>query len=445
MKVLCIALGLAAETGRFAVYPSVAQSGDDVKGVSTIWRIDGDNRCPVADVYWLDYEAIAKSTLIPSNPLARVFTLGLTTVAALLIWLKAFLIWFAAFFRPLFRRLPGGSKLLRRLPGRPKPITQMLQLFICFVIMLVLVAYFVVAVVALVQLILAAYGNATGTAALTIRWPQIFVIIGTVLGILLPGIRGQLSSAAEDYLTMMRYLWVAGPRNSLRGEVLTLIEHAGKRPEINCISIVGFSFGSLVAIDTVFPASQPPTVRMEEVKCLATIGCPFDVVRMLQRRYFQDRFPPANPEVDWINIYDPIDLLGSNFRDDTEQDTADQGVEIMRSEDVVKRAFAGSDPGESDPRSAAGSADQGTGSLDFGGEEQPSSADSPHQGPAAEESAKAPKPNKSWNPSERLDFVKILLLASLKVHSQYWGPNPDGDTALRLLVIELFGGTWVLR
>ena len=59
----------------------------------------------------------------------------------------------------------------------------------------------------------------------------------------------------------MSYLWVAGPRNNLRGELLTLLERASERDEIDRIHLVGFSFGSLVAIDMVLPASARPPPR----------------------------------------------------------------------------------------------------------------------------------------------------------------------------------------
>jgi hypothetical protein len=373
MEVLCNEFDRAAatETARFAVRPNSAQSGDNVEVVRTIWRIDGDDRSPVADVYWLDYETIQQVDATPTNPLARVLTLALTALAGVLIWVAAW-----------FRRNRGA-----------KPGAQMLQLLICLVILLVLGAYLVAAVIALVQLIMTAYANATGAAARTITWPQGFVIVGAVLGTLLPGVREQWSKAAEQYLRMMRYLWVAGPRNSLRGEVLTLLEHASERlDEVGRIHIVGFSFGSLVAIDTVFPASRAPTARMARVKSLATIGCPFDLVRMLQPRYFEDRFAAADADRPWINIYDPIDVLGSNFRNDSEQGPATEGVVTTSPVDT-----------------------------------------------------KRPTANTPWNPGQRLTLVSGLMLASLRVHAQYWGSNPRAETALGPLVTELFSGTPALR
>lgn len=373
-EALCNEFDRAAktETAHFAVHSSTIQSGNQVEVVRKICRIDGDESSPVADIYGIDQDTIQQADITPANPLLRAVTLALTVLAGALIWLMAL--------------LPFRSN------RKVKPITQMLQLLACLVILLILCAYLFAAIVAVIQLAMTAYATATGSTPRTITWPQVFVIITAVLGALLPGARDRLWNAAEQYLRVMRYLWVAGPRNNLRGEVLTLLEHASERREVGRIHLVGLSFGSLVAIDTVFPASKPPTARMSRVTSLTTIGCAFDLVRMLQPRYFKWRFAVDNAAPLWINIYDPIDVLGSNFRDDHEQDKATKGVEIIGSE------------GE-----------------------------------------KGPDHNYPWNPGQRLTPVSGLMLASLRVHFQYWGANPHAESALGYLVSTLFDGTPALR
>jgi len=377
MEVLCSELDHAAKTAtaHFAVEPGSDKSGEATM-VETIWRMDDDDRSPVADVYWLDYGAVQPAEATPARPFARVLTLGLATLAGVLIWLGA-----CVRQRAWFRRNQCG-----------KPGTQMMQLLICLAILLGLVAYFGAAVIALVQLILTRYTSEAGASAPMITWPQVVVIVGAVLGTLTPGLRRQWFTAAEQSLKMMRYLWVAGPRNSLRGEVLALIEHASERDEIGRISIVGFSFGSLVAIDTLFPASKAPTARMERVTSLATIGCPFDLVRMLQPHYYENRFAPDGQDRPWINIYDPVDVLGSNFRDDGKEGSASKGVTI-----------------------------RGTGAV------------------------RQPTGNIPWNSGQPLTLISGLMLASVRAHAQYWGPNPRAETALGLLAAELFCGTPALR
>ena len=240
-EVLCNEFDRTAktETAHFAVHSSTIRSGDQVEVVRTICRIDGDENLPIADIYGVDQNAIQQADTTPDNPFLRAVTLALTVLAGALIWVMAL--------------------LPHRRNRKAKPLAQMLQLLACLGILLILCAYLFAAVVAVIQLAMTAYATATGSATHAITWPQGFVIITAVLGILMPGARDRLWNAAEQYLRVMRYLWVAGPRNNLLGEVLTLLEHASERPEIGRIHLVGVSFGSLIAIDTVFrQASLPP-------------------------------------------------------------------------------------------------------------------------------------------------------------------------------------------
>jgi hypothetical protein len=54
-----------------------------------------------------------------------------------------------------------------------------------------------------------------------------------------------------------------------------------------------------------------------------TIGCPFDFVRTFWTQYFdkdrefEKRDMPKEP-IKWLNVFSPLDVLGSNFRNDDE-------------------------------------------------------------------------------------------------------------------------------
>jgi hypothetical protein len=52
------------------------------------------------------------------------------------------------------------------------------------------------------------------------------------------------------------------------------------------------------------------------VSKLATIGAPYDFVRAVNARWHAGRYAAAGTPGEWLNVYAPIDLLGSNFRDD---------------------------------------------------------------------------------------------------------------------------------
>jgi hypothetical protein len=355
----------AAETAgtRFVVHPGAGGSGHAVEFALTVSRVDGHDRTPVVDLYGVDHDTLQGADQPAANPLLRVFGLALTVLAGVLIWV-------AAVARSLFGK-------------RPKSLPQMLQLLLALGILFLLGVYLAVAVVALVQLVLTAYAQTTGGAEPEITWPQALVVVVAVLGVLLPNAREWLSTNAEQYLRMVRYLWFSGPRDTLRGEVLTLLERVGERSDVRRVHLVAFSFGSLVALDTLFPPSKPPAPRIAKVHTLLTIGCPFDLVCMLQPPYFRERFA-RDAGLRWINVYDPIDLLGSDFHD-TRRKSVTNGIGI---------------PGALEER--------------------------------------RPDDNLPWNGNQRLNVVTVLLLASLRVHAQYWGPNPRADTALGYVVTQLF-------
>ena len=67
---------------------------------------------------------------------------------------------------------------------------------------------------------------------------------------------------------------------------------------------------------------------LSTVKNLVTIGCPFDMVRTYWPNYFINRQRQSNAPVQWINIYAPLDVFGSNFRDDDKTDDAEQGIVV---------------------------------------------------------------------------------------------------------------------
>ena len=53
------------------------------------------------------------------------------------------------------------------------------------------------------------------------------------------------------------------------------------------------------------------------MRTIATIGCPFDLVRMLVPAYPAGRRKGTDGDPHWVNVYTPTDLLASNFADAT--------------------------------------------------------------------------------------------------------------------------------
>lgn len=338
----------------FAVQPSDGGVQAEGGSMRTICRIAPDGTStPVLDVYGVDLRAQAA----PQHPGARVFTLALSVVAGMVI-------------------LATGMSRTRL---RHKGFRQLVQLLFLLAMLFVVGLYLIVTLVSLIMLVMGAIRPGKETTL-----PQVFVILGAALGALMPGWRNAVERASDRYLASMRYLWTAGPRNDMRGDVMTMLERICERPDIRDVHVLGYGFGSLVALDALFPGSSPPSPRLDRVATLITIGCPLDLVRTLQPGYPLHRTlrPASQPR--WVNVYEPVDVLGSNFRDD---DAVGEPT----------RGLVGDDGSE-----------------------------------------RTPEESVPWNRGESLTFVSGILLASLRVHAQYWGDDVCSDTALGLVVAELF-------
>jgi len=80
------------------------------------------------------------------------------------------------------------------------------------------------------------------------------------------------------------------------------------------IHLAGYSFGSLVLIESLFPriTSRRSNERIATVASLTTIGCPIDMVRLYQPDFTKDR-EERRPELPWKNVFNAADIFGSNL------------------------------------------------------------------------------------------------------------------------------------
>lgn len=112
--------------------------------------------------------------------------------------------------------------------------------------------------------------------------------------------------------------------NTLIEALDRLLDENPRRP----VHIVGYSFGSLVALDMLFPktsAQEPvdPRYRAGNLSLL-TIGCPVDFMRLYFPDYLDARDARA-PGLPWTNIFIPADVFGSNFSDVDDVSPTEEG------------------------------------------------------------------------------------------------------------------------
>lgn len=148
---------------------------------------------------------------------------------------------------------------------------------------------------------------------------QIIVNITAIVLLLIPGFNNTIISMACEFVSASNYLNHGESKKRIHGQLDSLMEKIveleGSDVEI-CFHT--YSFGSLVALDYLFPFSTNPGVRAQQIcKGIVTVGCPYDFVAIYFPAFFKNRNLAMKKEIQWINIYSLEDSLASNFRKDT--------------------------------------------------------------------------------------------------------------------------------
>jgi pimeloyl-ACP methyl ester carboxylesterase len=132
------------------------------------------------------------------------------------------------------------------------------------------------------------------------------------------------------------YLSARTRRSEILGELTRLIDHLDEQNDTQYrhVHLLGYSFGSIVAIDALFRRELAVGRKMKRVNTLVTIGCPFDFVRTYWPTYFNARHAATDVPRRWVNVYCELDVLGSNFRDgdDASTPSKQRGIEILNRE-----------------------------------------------------------------------------------------------------------------
>lgn len=164
---------------------------------------------------------------------------------------------------------------------------------------------------------------------ITIGWKEFtssmqdLVVAMTAVGLFTTfNLKQGLAKFAAEYTPIIRYIAMGDRQGAVSGAVVSVLNHildqessGGQR--YGRIHVVGYSFGTVVALDTLFPRMQPSPL-FARINTLVTIACPFDFVRTYWSNYFADRNAPGG-HIDWWNVYDPLDVLSSDFFDTAEK------------------------------------------------------------------------------------------------------------------------------
>lgn len=142
---------------------------------------------------------------------------------------------------------------------------------------------------------------------------QRIAIIGAAIAALAPKVRRRIEVMGGALFAADGYLRVASDRPAIVGGLVRLIEHVGEAGYKE-VTIVAYSFGSIVAIDALYPTTGEPVRSLDAVGTFVTIGSPFEFAQAVSPNWKEGRHARAGVPKAWVNVYSPIDLLGSDFR-----------------------------------------------------------------------------------------------------------------------------------
>lgn len=250
--------------------------------------------------------------------------------------------------------------------------------------------------------ILARAGRYASSKALVI-FPVLIVLL-TAFGVASPKagkFTDVMSRAATYCLCLISYLTSGDRSNAIRGKLDRLIEHIAEKEDLGYrhIHIIGYSFGSILALDALFPATRAPGPRFEKIHTLVTIASPYDMVRNYFPDYFKNRDSRAAVPQVWLNVYTPMDVLSSNFTDE---------------EGIPKKA---------------------TKTIDL------------------KEDATQQRPQVPTNilygegayPKERLSLWDVVMLTGFRSHAIYWGSSYEAEiTCFHQIIPAMYGQDAIL-
>lgn len=129
-----------------------------------------------------------------------------------------------------------------------------------------------------------------------------------------PSLKNRYEAYVCSYLTVAWSTWSGRTEfiSHARSQLNSLIDRVRLMPGVERILIVGYSFGTVIAIDTLFPQRRHRRTQHAQVKKLITFGCPFEMIRAYSPQFLNQR-EVEHYHFSWTNIYSRSDILSSQF------------------------------------------------------------------------------------------------------------------------------------
>jgi hypothetical protein len=136
-----------------------------------------------------------------------------------------------------------------------------------------------------------------------------------------------LTKVAAEFSTIDNYIQYGEQAQIIQGNLDALIEYIVEKEENPTIHLHTYSFGSIIALDALFPLGTEPSENiLNNIKLLITVGAPYEFINNYYPNFYTDRIDKMSQKIEWINVYSTMDAFASNFRNDNDVDVAQYGI-----------------------------------------------------------------------------------------------------------------------
>ena len=151
--------------------------------------------------------------------------------------------------------------------------------------------------------------------------------ITTFLILFIPESSTLLTKVAAEFSTIDNYIQYGEQAQIIQGNLDALIEYIEENEENPTIHLHTYSFGSVIALDALFPIGNEPSANIQNnIKLLVTVGAPYEFINNYYPNFYRKRINKMSQKIEWINVYSTMDAFASNFRNDNKVGEAKYGI-----------------------------------------------------------------------------------------------------------------------
>lgn len=145
--------------------------------------------------------------------------------------------------------------------------------------------------------------------------------------IFIPESNTLLTKIASEFTTIDNYIQYGEQSQIIQGNFDALVEYIVENEENPTVHLHTYSFGSIIALDALFPIGTEPCTNIQNnIKLLITVGAPYEFIDSYYPNFYSERTDKMSQKIEWINVYSTLDAFASNFRKDNKVGKAQYGI-----------------------------------------------------------------------------------------------------------------------